>query len=442
MKEFFNRLKKTKEIENIVWLFSDKIIRIIFGLFFWSWLARNLSKEYFGILGFALSYFNFFMPFSNLGLQSILIKKFVTRRNDISIIFWNAIFLIALGSFCCFLLIIYSIKWVLPSDYFTQSIVSILSIAILFKFGEISWYYFESKVQSRFIIRIQLTCFVIFTVLKVAITSIYSSLELLAWMTISEAIIIAFWSSYRLKVEDVKIKFQIPNLKISKILLSQSVPLMLSGIAIMIYMRIDQIMIGKLKNFEEVAIYTTAIKISEVWYFIPSIISATFFPMLVKKKSNEFNFNLNLQALLTVNTAISIIIAILISLFSHSITTTLFGEEYRISGTILSIHIWALIFVSIGVTGGNWFIIKNYQNLYLIRTLVGACLNIILNIVLIPDLGAIGAAIATVISYGFSAFISDLFSTRTHHLFRMKMNSLNFFKIVPSLKILRFKEYE
>jgi PST family polysaccharide transporter len=94
------------------------------------------------------------------------------------------------------------------------------------------------------------------------------------------------------------------------------------------------------------------------------------------------------------------------------------------AGIILSIHIWASIFVFMGLVQSPWNIAEGLTKLYLKRTIVGAIINVVLNLLLIPIYSGIGAAIATVISYGFSSFVLNAFDVRTRKLFFIQAKAL------------------
>ena len=131
---------------------------------------------------------------------------------------------------------------------------------------------------------------------------------------------------YQLKNTDISNwKF---NINISKTLLADSWPLMLSGIAVMLYMRIDQIMIKEMLGAEAVGNYSAAVKISEIWYFIPVVINSSLFPAILdaKKKNHRFYYK-RLQQLFNMLVWTAVLIAIPISFFSEIIIGLLFGNQ-------------------------------------------------------------------------------------------------------------------
>jgi PST family polysaccharide transporter len=99
------------------------------------------------------------------------------------------------------------------------------------------------------------------------------------------------------------------------------------------------------------------------------------------------------------------IVAISVTFLSDKIVTALYGPLFTQASTILAIHVWAGLFVFMGVVRSLWILAEGYTKISLYTTVSGAALNIALNFYLIPGYGAIGAAAATVISYCFSDYV-------------------------------------
>jgi O-antigen/teichoic acid export membrane protein len=191
-------------------------------------------------------------------------------------------------------------------------------------------------------------------------------------------------------------------------------------------MKIDQIMLGQMVGDEAVGIYSAAVRISEVWYFIPMTIVASVFPAIFEaKKRSEMQYYQRLQHLYDLMVWLSVCVALPMTFLSTLVVTLLFGEAYTESGPVLAIHIWAAVFVFLDVASGKWFLAENRQILRIQKTALGAVANVFLNLVLIPDLGPVGAGLATVFSYGIAAFLSDVLQRETRTMFFMKTNALN-----------------
>jgi len=221
-----------------------------------------------------------------------------------------------------------------------------------------------------------------------------------------------------------------PYLVQIKTLLKDSWPLILSGLAIMVYMKIDQIMIGEMLGETAVGLYSAAVKISEVWYFIPIVITSSLFPSIVEaKKQDEKLYYKRLQQLYSLMILISAAIALPMTFLSDWVIRFLYGDAYLLAASVLSIHIWAGIFVFLGVASGQWLLIENLQKIALKRTLFGVISNIILNFFLIQKLSIFGAALATLISQSIAAFFYDFFDQSTKKIFFLKLKAFLIWRI-------------
>jgi O-antigen/teichoic acid export membrane protein len=195
------------------------------------------------------------------------------------------------------------------------------------------------------------------------------------------------------------------NFGLAKRLLKDSWPLILSGIAISMYMRIDQVMIKNMLDAEAVGNYAIAVRLSEVWYFIPVLITSSVFPAIINAKNiSEKLYYKRIQNLYSLMIWLSIGIAIPITFLANDIIRFLFGAQYQNAVSVLKIHIWAGVFVFFGCAWSKWILNENKQMLITLSHILGAALNILFNYKLIPICGIVGAAIATILSY----FLSEL----------------------------------
>jgi PST family polysaccharide transporter len=215
---------------------------------------------------------------------------------------------------------------------------------------------------------------------------------------------------------------------LAKTLLKESWPLILSGLAVIVYVKIDQIMLGQMLGDKAVGLYSAATRISEVWYFIPTTIVASVAPAIyaAKKEASEATYYRQIEKLFRLLSLSSITIAVPMSFLSTTIITMLFGNSYAPAGPILAIHIWSALFIFIGVAASPWFIAEGLTQLSFQKNLFGAMTNVLLNLILIPIYDGVGASIATVISYGVS-ILANALDDRTRKIFNLQMKSLVFF---------------
>ncbi len=143
----------------------------------------------------------------------------------------------------------------------------------------------------------------------------------------------------------------------------------------------------------------------------------------MKVKDDPVLFELRMQKLFSLMSVLALFTGSLVALASHFIVRSLYSNSFRNAGPILAIHVWASVFVFLGTAQSPWDYSKNLTKLSLYRTLSGAVINVLMNLYLIPKYSAMGAAIATVVSYAISNVFLNWFSPHTRPVFFMQMRS-------------------
>lgn len=424
------RVYLQKVLENMGWLFFDKFFRMGIGLFVGVWVARYLGPEKYGTLGYAQAFVALFATFASLGLDSIVIRDIVNDPSCKDETLGTAFSLKLAGGFLTTVLSVAAIYLLRPEDTLTLYLVGIIAIGTVFQSFSTIDFWFSSQIQSKYTVYAQNIAFVIISVIKVVLILRQAPLIAFAWAALAEVIIgsaglVAF---YRLNGYSMR-KWK-NNWFRARQLLNQSWPLILSGVTIMIYMRIDQIMLGQMVGQYAVGIYTSAVKLSEVWYFIPSAIVASLTPALLDaKKVNETLYYLRLQKIFNLLAVIAYSVALPMTFLSHWIITILFGAEYGAAGPVLAIYIWAAVFVFQGVARGVWIVAEGLMKFSLATTFAGLVINVVLNYLLIPIYGPIGSALATVFSQFVASVGSNYFYDKTRTIGKMQMKSLLIFRL-------------
>jgi len=417
------------------WLFFDKALRMGVGLFVGVWIARYLGPEQYGLLNYAMAFVALFGAFSTLGLQGIVVRDLVKEPEDTNSTLGTAFILQLAGAAVTVALIVVAIGWMRPDDDLTKLMVAILGAALIFRSSAVVKYWFESQVQSRYVVWVENGIFLFMAAIKIGLILSKASLIAFVWVVLVEAIIVAI-GLFAIYIRRTKALYQwSASLSRAKNLLRDSWPLILSGIAVAIYMRIDQIMLGEMIGPEAVGVYSAALRISEVWNMVPMVIVASLFPTIIEtKKNNQALYIKRIQQLFNLMVVISFSIALVITMSGDWLINFLFGQRYTEAASVLVIHIWTGLFVFLGVASGRWYILEGLQRLAFYRTALGAIVNIIMNIFLIPKYGVVGAAWATVMANASAAYIFDLSNPKTRVMFYMKSRSFNIFKSLSGLR--------
>lgn len=419
-----NRLKV---LANTAWLFADKILQLCLGLVVGLWVARYLKPDQFGLLNYAIATGSLFAPLASLGLNSIILRDLAREPANKDEILGTTFILKLCASILTIILTMITVRIIEPENHHFHLMVGIIVLATLFQqISEPIDYWFGSQVQSKYSVFSYTSAYLLINGVKLFLIQMRASLLAFSWVITAEKALgaIALGITYQLKGNSVLTwRF---NRERAQALLKQSWYLILSGFVIFIYMRIDQIMIGQINpNPAELGNYAAAVKVSELWYFVPNAVIQSVFPSIVqaKDKSEELYYK-RIENLLYLMCAISYSIAIPITLFSQPIIKILYGRNYLDAAPSLAILIWAGIFVTMGMARSPWLITENLMKFSAMTTGVGAVVNIILNFILIPKYGGLGAGIATLIAQFSASYASNAIFPQTRRMFLMQTKAL------------------
>jgi len=412
-------------IANTGWLFVDRILRMGVGLLVGVWIGRYLGVQQFGVLNYATAFVAILNPLATLGLDGVVIQKMVHVSSNKEKVLGTTFWLKLLGGFISWLLAITCIAVLRHDEQSTIWIVAILSAAGIFQSFDVVDLWFQSQLQSKYSVLAKNTAFVIITLFRIVLIEMQAPLIAFASVGLAEIALgaICLMIAYRFKGFSGWLwRWSFSQ---AKSLLKESLPFMFAGLSILIYMKIDVIMLGEMVGDRAVGIYSAATRISEVWYFIPtSIVSSVSPSIFAAKDISETLYYEKIKQLFRFMMLVSIFISIPISFLSQIIVVKLFGEAYATAGLILSIHIWSSFFVFTGCAISPWFIAEKMAHLSLYRTIIGAVSNVILNIFLIPMYSGVGAAIATFISYALGAALIDILHPKSRKIFQIQVNAM------------------
>ncbi|MBE8968924.1 flippase [Nostocales cyanobacterium LEGE 12452] len=417
-------------VANTGWLFADRILRMGASLVVGVWVARYLGVKQYGLFNYALAFVALFSPIFTLGLDDVVVRHLVRQSSNKEEILGTTFWLKFLGGIASVLLAVSTMFFLGEHETLKIWLVAILGIAGVFRASDTIELWFQSQVQSKYTVIAKNTAFLLNTLIKIALILTKAPLLAFALVTLAEFAMSAIGLLIVYQVKGSSLWLWRWSVAAAKTLLKESLPLIFSGFAIMIFMRIDQVMLGQMIGDSEVGIYSAAVRISEIWYFLPAAIVSSVAPAIyAAKEKSESLYYQRIGQLLSLMTCISLAIALPMSFLSDKIIMVMFGSGYAEAGAILAVHIWTSLFVFMGLATSPWFIAEGLNHVSLGKTLFGAVLNIVLNLLLIPKYAGLGAAIATIISQAAAAFICNAFDSRTQKLFKIQVRSLiHFYK--------------
>lgn len=422
-----------KYFKNISWLFAEKILRMFVGLFVGLWVARYLGPERFGLFSYAQSFVGLFSAVATLGLDGIVVRELVKDESRRDEIIGTAFWLKLMGAIAVLLILAIAINFT-SNDHLANALIFIIASATIFQSFNVIDFYFQSKVLSRFVVFSNIVSLLISSIIKVLLLFNKAPLITFAYVILLDSIILVCGYIYFYFKNKLTIFNWSFDWTLAKCLLSNSWPLILSSIVISIYMKIDQVMIKEMLGNAAVGQYAAAVRLSEAWYFIPMVIASSVFPAIInaKKRSEELYYT-RLQRLYDLMVWMAIAIALPVYFFNNSIISFFYGVQYNQAGCVLMIHIWAGVFVFLGVASGKWLLNENLQIFSMINTTIGMVVNVGLNYVFISKFGIEGAAWATLISYFIAAYLCLIFWKKTRNNF-INLSKALFFKRLFNVK--------
>jgi O-antigen/teichoic acid export membrane protein len=407
-----------KYLTNTSWLFLERIVRIVISFVVSIYVVRYLGPKDFGLYSYVLSFFWLFGSLSTVGLEAISTREIVKQPERVDEINGTVFILRLVGSLAAIILIGITLL-ITGEETFTAILILITSASFLFQSFSVIEYYFRGIVKAKYNAYALSASVILASLFKIILILIKAPLLYFVFAIVFEylALAVGLVLVYHLnKLSLFKWKF---SRELSVKLLKDSWPLMLSGLVVMVYMRIDQILIKHMIDEVAVGYYAAAVRICEAWYFIPVTLCNSIFPAIVNAKnvSEEF-YNNRMQKLYDLLAWLAIGIAVPVTIFSDQIISILFGSTFAPASPVLIIYIWAGVAVFLGVASSQYLINENLTKVSFSRTSIGMIINVILNLVLIPVYGIIGSAVATLVSYTCVAFVP---SFHKRYLIQIKM---------------------
>lgn len=413
-------------LDNISWLVFDKILRMGAGLLIGVWVARYLGPEDFGLFSYAQALVSLAGVFATLGLQGIVVRDIVRIPNYSQLILGTTAVLQLAAGFISYLILIGLVFYIYPSNSTLKCVVAILGGAILFKSSEVVVYWFESQIQAKYIVWVQNSVFLVFAFIKVLCIYFEASIVVFACLSFFEVMVsaVALWVVYNFQVS------KISNLRVgflrAKKLISESWPLLISGVVLVMQAQVDQILLGHMVGLKEVGYYSVALRLIEVVATGSVILYSSFFPLIVAARNvSEHLYGDRLVKFYRLNMVVSIGMALPIAIFSPWLIKLLFGEEYEPAALIMSLMSARLILAYVGVVRGVFLLNEGLVRYSALTMLLGVVINIALCYMLIPHYGGVGAVVASLVSFFLVTFVFDLFYSKARKNSRLMLRAVS-----------------
>ncbi len=404
-----------KALDNTGWLFVDQVVRMGVGLIVGVWVARYLGPEKYGLLSYAVAFVALFSAVASLGLNDISVRNIVrdiTRKEEI---LGTTFYLKLIAGIVAFGMTTLGIIIVRPVDTLAHWVVGIIAAGTIFQAFETIDFWFRSQVQAKYVVYARNAAFTVISVFKIILILMRAPIIAFAWAGLAEIALGSIGLAFAYQASGNHIRNWKRSLATAGDLLRDSWPLIFSGIVTTIYLRVDQVMLGQMVGNEEVGVYSAAVRLAEVWYFIPMAVYSSVLPGIVESKAvSEELFYSRLQKLYNLMALMAYAVAIPVTCLAGWVVDMLFGHAYVKAGPMLAVLIWAGLFVNLGVARSSFLMSMNWTKVHFITVFLGSIINVILNLLLSPRYGGMGAVIASCVAYWFAAHGACFFYKPLH----------------------------
>lgn len=398
------RQELQKVLTNTGWLFGDRLLRMGIGLFVGIWIARYLGPAQYGLLSYAASMCAVFSAIAVLGLDAIVVREVVREPEREREILGTVMTLRLAASLAAYLLTVGTTFYLRPDDRLSQLLVAVMGWAMIFGSFDTIDLWFQSKVQSKFVVYAKNSAFIIASIVRVAMVVTKAPVVAFAAANSLEFGLAAVGLCYVYRNNGQHISKWRVRLELARKLLADSWPLVLSSVIFMVYLRIDQIMLGQMSTSHELGIYASAVKIAEIWFFIPTAIVSSVFPNIVRaRETDEKEFYGRLQKLYNLLAFLGYVIAVPTTFLAGIVVYLFYGEAYSGAAPMLVLLIWSDVFANLAVARNAFLMAMNWTRVLLVMTFISAAVNVALNYFWVPRYGGVGAAAASLISYWIAA---------------------------------------
>ena len=361
-------------------------------------IARNLGDVIFGKYSFAFAFTSLFAVFADFGLSTLTIREVARNREYASKYLGNISLIKFLLSIVTAIFILISINLLdYPSDtilavYFAGAYVIVNSFSqflrAFFRAFEKMEYEAVTRITERIILFIAVVSLLYLGYGLVPILSVFFIVSVFNFFVTVVLVLKRF----------VKPSYDI-DLKLWKEIIKEALPFGLTSVFVVIYFKIDTIMLSIMVNDATVGWYNAAYNIVDgLMFVVAGSLTGALYPLM----SNHYKSSHKIREIFTKSfkllLLVGFVVALIVTAFSDKIIFNIYGAEYANSVIALKILIWAFFIICISTVSSTLLNSAGKQKVVAIGTGLGAILNVSLNLVLIPRYGLEGAAFATVIT--------------------------------------------
>ena len=408
-------------LANATLLVSERVVRLLVSFVVMGFVARSLGVTNFGLLSYALSFVALATPIATLGLEAVTVRELIKRPDDTARIVSTVVVMRFLAATVS-MLVVYSLARIFdPHGSVVAHLAMAASSILAFQSLEGMDYLFLARQRTRLLTVARIVGSLAASVVKIGLVHLDADLIYFALAHGIEALFIGACVSVAFKRNfGEPIRMQFDRIEAGR-LLNDSWPLIASGLLVIVFMRLDQMMLAHLGTIEDVGRYAAAVRVVELWVFLPSIVLRAIYPHLVAVSGDAVRFEAIMRRVFHAALWASVALIVLNMFLVRWVVPSLYGPEYSQSVPIASVLLFCLLFMVSGEVRAQVLFILNLKKYHFPSALLGIVVLVALNLWLIPLYGGVGAALATLAGYAASAVGSSFLFAPTRWIGRLQI---------------------
>lgn len=428
-------MNKNRVVKNASWIIGIQIVKSLLGLVISMLTARFLGPSDFGLINYAASIVAFVTPIMYLGLNGVLVQEIVNTPEKEGEILGTSVTMTFLSSLLCVIGVISFAAAVNRGERETVIVCALYSMLLIFQSLELLNYWFQAKLLSKYASGVALFAYAVISGYKIYLLAAHKSIY---WFALSNAldymiIVMGLFIVYK-RLAGGRLKF---NLSTAKRLWGKSRYYIVSNMMIAIFAQTDRIMLKLMINDAATGYYSAAVACAGMTGFIFTAIIDSFRPLIFDdKKTDEIRYEKDMCRLYGIIIYLSLLQSLVITLFSGLIIKILYGAAYSASINALKLIVWYTTFSYLGSVRNIWILAENKQKYLWIINLSGALANVALNYILIPIMGIMGAALASLVTQIFTNVIIGFIIRPIRYSNTLMLRALNPKEMTKAIKAL------
>lgn len=408
---------REKIVRNLIWSVLGKVVNLLGGLLVGVIVARYLGTVQYGVMNYVIGFVALFQPFAMFGLDSIEVREESRGVKPYQTILGTA-FGLKVVLALCFMSMLITLSFLIESDKEVIVLIMIYSLSVLFNSANVMRNYFISLVKNEYVVKSEINRTVVGMLIKVVLLYMNAPLFFFIIAYTFDVVLLASGYLYSYNRHVGSVREWRWDTDYAKYLLKESFPLVLTYAAVVVYQRIDQVMIGNIIDKESVGYFSVASKFVEILMFVSVMLVQTITPILVQcRERSQEEYEKKGQMFLNVSFWLSVICASLMFVCSTWIVRYTYGEHFMFAVTVLQVLCFKALGVSLSSVGGAMIVIEGLQRYAVLRDVLGCVCCVVLNNILLPRYGVVAAAFVAILSNLFAGYVSGLFIPVYRHIF-------------------------